>query len=244
MVFDAYVTPGSERETLLPAQQLLESMDRAGVARALIAPDDREIALTNEVGNQRIAEMARQSGGRLVAACTVNPWHGNQAQSLVHDAVKEGARMLVLSPLLQGFSPCDDLLDPLLDATAEHQLPVYLHTGPHSHGAPTQVLLLASRRPDARFILGHCGSTDYAWDMPAILKTAPPNLWFELSFVRPWAMPQYAQQTDEARLIFASSAPRNDMGFELGQFDRAWPIAEHPGMYGLNMARLIEEVRA
>ncbi len=57
-------------------------------------------------------------------------------------------------------------------------------------------------------------------------------------------MPAYGALIDESRLIFGSSAPRNDLPFEVQQFDRHWPIAQHPGTYGDNLARLLAEVRA
>lgn len=242
MIIDGYCTRGSERETDLAPEALLGAMKAAGIGRAVIAPEDREIALHNAAGNERIARLAARSEDRLIPACSVSPWHGEDARRLLEQAVGAGAKTLVLAPALQGFNPCDELVDPLMRAAAETNLPVYFHTGQHSTAAPTQVVLLAMRHPRTRFILGHCGSTDFGWDMPAVLKMKLENLWYELSFVRPWAIPGYAAKGDEARLIFATSAPRNDPAFELQQANRFWPIAEHPGTYGGNLLRLLSEV--
>jgi predicted TIM-barrel fold metal-dependent hydrolase len=159
-------------------------------------------------------------------------------------AVDRGARMLVLAPALQGFMPSDEILDPLLATATRHNVPVYIHAGPHSASAPTQIALLAMRHSNARIILGHCGSTDYAWDMSVVLAMRLPNLWYELSFVRPWAAASYGGLTDESRLIFGTSSPRNDMAFELRQLQALWPVAEHPQTYGGNLQRLLDEVRA
>jgi len=242
LIIDGYCTCGVERETNLSPEALLRQMEHAGVGRAVIAPEDREIALHNAAGNERVARVAARSEGRFIAACSISPWHGEDAPRLLEQAVDAGARMLVFAPALQGFNPCDELVDPLLQAAAENKLPVYFHTGPHSTGGPTQVALLAARHPRTRFILGHCGSTDLAWDMPAVLKMNLANIWCELSFVRPWAIPGYAAIADESRFIFASSAPRNDLPFELQQANRFWPIAEHPGTYGDNLHMLLGEV--
>jgi predicted TIM-barrel fold metal-dependent hydrolase len=242
LLIDAYCTLGTERDTALEADHLLRQMRQANIGRAVIAPEDREIALFNDQGNRRIAAIARSSGGAFIPACSVNPWHGVHAADLLHSAVADGAKMLILAPALQGFILGDELADPLLNAAGSLHLPVYVHTGPHSAAAPTQLALLALRLPNVRFILAHCGSTDYAWDMPAILRHAPPNLWFELSFVRPWGLPAYAALIDESRLIFGSSAPRNDPAHELRFFNESWPIAEHPQSYGDNLARLLQEV--
>jgi predicted TIM-barrel fold metal-dependent hydrolase len=245
VILDGYCTCGTERETILPPDALLRQMDAGGADRAVIAPEDREIALHNAAGNQRIARLAAESGGRLVPACSVSPWQGDEAPALLRAAVGAGARMLVLAPAVQGFNPCDPLVDPLLTAAAALNLPVYVHTGPHSTGGPTQVALAAVRHPRTRFILGHCGSTDFGWDMPAVLTMNLENLWYELSFVRPWAIPAYAAllgSDGDSRLIFASSAPRNDLAFELREANAFWPIEEHPGTYGGNLLRLLSEV--
>ncbi len=243
-IVDAYCTPGTERETRLSPDELLRVMDEAGIDRAVIAPEDREIAVDNMAGNARMLDLSGRSDGRFVPACTANPWRGPSGCEMVRQAVTDGARMLVLSPMLQGFIPTDEVTDPLLKLAGELRLPVYIHTGPHSTGAPSQVVLLAERFGDTRFILGHCGSTDYAADMPVVLEIAPPNVWFELSLVRPFAMPTYDGTVDEGRLIFGTSAPRNAPGVELEHFDRTWPIAEHPGTYGQNISALLAEVRS
>jgi predicted TIM-barrel fold metal-dependent hydrolase len=243
MIFDGYCTCGTERETQLAPDALLRGMDAAGIAQAVIAPEDREIVLHNAAGNERIARLAKESAGRLIAACSVSPWQGKDAARLLEQAIHAGARMLVLAPALQGFNPCDDLLDPLLESAATKNVPIYLHSGPHSMAAPTQIALLALNHPRNRFILGHCGSTDYAWDMPAVLNMRLENLWYELSFVRPWAIAGYAALTDESRLIWASSAPRNDAAFELAHANGLWPTTEHRDTYGANLQKLVSEVK-
>jgi len=244
MIVDGYTTPGTERETVLDLRDLLQAMDHAGVRRAVIAPQDREIAVDNTRGNDRMIKWAATASDRLIPACTANPWFGPAAVKELRRAVSAGARILVLAPALQGFILSDELSDDLLNEAAGMNLPVYIHTGPHSPAGPTQLALLAQRLPRVRFILGHGGSTDYAHDMPSVLGMKLANVWLELSFVRPWAVGGYARMMDEGKLIFGSSCPRNDMGFELSQFNQHWPIAEHPGTYGDNLLKLIGEVRA
>ena len=60
-VIDAYCTLGTERDTRLTAGELLQLMDEAGIQRAVIAPEDREIVAHNASGNSR---MAQASGNR------------------------------------------------------------------------------------------------------------------------------------------------------------------------------------
>ena len=105
----------------------------------------------------------------------------------------------------------------------------------------TQVVLAAAEHPGVRFILGHCGSTDYAVNMPAVLRAAGKNVWFELSLVRPWASVGYAAAGGRHRLVFGSSAPRNHPAFELRALRDWLPIEEYPDVYGGNMAALLAE---
>jgi predicted TIM-barrel fold metal-dependent hydrolase len=242
-IVDAYCTPGTERETRFAPEDLLRQMDAAQIARALIAPEDREIAVHNRSGNARIRQLAHQYPERFWPTCTVNPWYGPQGAEELRRAVGEGARVLVLAPDLQGFCLGDEVADELLTVAAELPVTVYVHTGPHSHAAPTQLMLVAARHQQTRFILGHCGSTDYAHDMPVVLKLAPGNVWFELSLVRPGSAAAYVKQADRLRFLFGSAAPRNDPAFELAQLNAYLPIAEYPDVYGGNLRALLTEAR-
>jgi predicted TIM-barrel fold metal-dependent hydrolase len=253
-VIDGYCTLGTERETRQSSEELLRRMDRAGVHRAVIAPEDREIAVDNVRGNDRILELSRRSGGRFIPACTVNPWFGRSGCDELRRAVAAGARMLVLAPALQGFHAGDDLADELLRTAGQLDVPVYVHTGPHSSSAPAQLVLLAARHAGVSFILGHCGSTDYAGDMSAVVEAATRNVWFETSLARPWAVEQIVAQAsrlasavetaapqERRAVIFGSSAPRNDPAYELAQLARYLPRAECPDVYGGTLAALLKE---
>jgi predicted TIM-barrel fold metal-dependent hydrolase len=240
MIVDGYCTPGTERETNLPVEHLLRQMDDAGIAKAVIAPDDRELIVANVTGNDRLLAAAAQHPDRFVPACTANPWNGVHAIGEFKRSLERGARMLVLAPALQGFIPTDELCDDLLSCAGKLGVPVYIHTGPHGSGGPTQVVLVAERHPATQVVLGHCGSTDHAWDMSTILKNHRlPNLWFELSLVRPWVVPNYVEIAGSSRFIWASSAPRNLPKFELEQLKPFVSPHDFPDIFGGNLCRLL-----
>jgi len=242
MIIDCYCTIGDERETVQTSERLLQQMRASGVSRAVIAPQDREIAVRNRDGNDRMLSIASDHPAELVPACTANPWFGNDAVNEMQRSVRAGAKMLVLAPAVQGFMLSDDLTDDLLNEAGKIRLPVYVHTGPQSHSAPSQLALVAQKHQNTRFIMGHCGSTDHAWDMPSILHLKLPNLWFETSFVRPWVVTNYAAIAGDDRLIFGSSSPRNDLRMELTHLKKHWPVAEHPATYGQTLGDLLSEV--
>lgn len=242
-IVDAYCTLGNERETMLSADELIKQMDRAGIARAIVAPDDREIAVHNKQGNRRILEECQASNGRFIPACTVNPWYGRVACEELQAAISAGARMLVLAPALQGFCLSDTLLDDLLVVAAQRRVPVYVHTGPHSSSAPTQLVLVANKHSTVRFIVGHCGSTDYANDMPFVFSCGLANLWFELSLVRPWAIANYYKLGGDSKLLFASAAPRNDATVEMRHLASHLPKEAYSAIFGQNIVQLLAEVK-
>jgi len=240
-IIDAYCTLVTERETRLAPEELLKQLDRAGINRAVIAPDDREIAVSNASGNNRILEAGRRQQDRFLPACTVNPWFGAAGCEELRRAAGRGAKMLVLAPALQGFSMCDEVVDPLLATAAELRVPVYVHTGSHSLGAPTQLALAAAAHPKTQFIMGHCGSTDYVYDVPAAIKAGLGNLWFETSLARPWAAAAYVKLLQRPAMIFATSAPRNNPRYELEQLAHYLPVEKNPDVYGGTLCRLLEE---
>ncbi|MBN2023005.1 MAG: hypothetical protein JW809_09435 [Pirellulales bacterium] len=92
LIVDAYCTPGGESSNGDSALGLLEMMDRAGIDRAVIAPSDREIAVANVEGNQRIERLAASHPGRFVPTCTANPWYGPAACAELQRAHAAGAR--------------------------------------------------------------------------------------------------------------------------------------------------------
>ena len=244
MIVDAYCTPGTERDTRLAPTELLRQMEAAGISKAIVVPQDRELAVLNRDGNERILHLAAEHPDRLIPACGINPWYGDESVEELQRSAEAGARMLVLAPHLQGFLPADEMVMDLLMAAAEFGLPIYFHTGPHNSGSPAQVVLVANQHPNAKFIMGHCGSTDHAWDMPAVLREHRlDNLWFELSYVRPWAAASYVQIAGSTRFIWGSGSPRNSLAFELQQLNQHLPISEYPDVYGRNLTHLLGEAQ-
>src|SRR4051812_42633865 len=145
MIVDGYCTLGAERDTELTATDLLAQMEEAGITKSVIAPEDRELAVQNVAGNDRILQIATESAGRFIPSCGINPWYGAASIAELNRCAQRGAHLLVLAPQLQGFIPTDELCDELLKRAGELKIPVYIHTGPHSSGGPSQVALVAER---------------------------------------------------------------------------------------------------
>lgn len=231
-IHDAYCTCGSEGDERLDAADLLVAMDRSGISTAMIAPDSREMAFENASGNARIAGLARAHPGRFLPGFSVNPWSRN-AVEIAESARASGGRVLILAPHRQGCLLADEVYDALLAWASARSVPVYAHAAPSSSGNPAQLFFLADRHPSVRFLLGRCGTTDYSYDMAAVLDLAPGNVWYDFGFVRPSAMARYAAAAP-GRFCFASCAPQNDADYELSLLRQQIPAEALPGILGGN----------
>lgn len=240
MTIDGYCTLGVDREFDLTEAALLQAMDAAGVDRAVIAPPDRFLAVFNHEGNDNVLRAASANRERFIPACSVNPWYGDQGIEEFRRALDAGARMLVLHPLVQGFSANDELVFPLLDIAATERVPVYVHTGPPGNSTPWQIVDLAELFPSLDLIMGHCGATDFWNDVPDA-AVAAPNIYLESSLARPFHFARYMAAVGKHKGIVGSWAPLNNLEFEWSQMRSFLPQDVFADSSGANLARLFDK---
>jgi len=240
MIIDAYCVLGTDREYDLSAEALLRGMDQAQVERAIIAPVDRYLAVNNSVGNRFVSQAAGAQPDRFIAACSVNPWYGDAALEEFKRSLGEGARLLVMHPMLQGYIANDELVWPLLEAATREKIPIYVHTGPPGNATPWQVTDLAERFPKLDFIMGHCGATDY-WNDVNEAALAASNIYLESSLGRPFTFVPRLSVVGAERGIMGSFAPNNELTFEWAQMREAMPHEMWPAVCGENIRRLLEK---
>ena len=127
------------RSKLASAEELLDSMDEAGVDVSVIVGFAwGEMDLCRRT-NDYILEAAARSGGRLVPFCCVPPQDGDEARSEVQRCAAAGARGLgELRPWNQGYDLADsDEADLLAWASSAYDLPLLLHVSePVGHRYP------------------------------------------------------------------------------------------------------------
>jgi predicted TIM-barrel fold metal-dependent hydrolase len=225
-IIDAHVRVGHSRDVVLTAEQLITSMDAAGIDRALIAPPEAAVAFDNRAGNQEIATIAAASGGRLLPYAVATPWQGAQrAVDELARARDAGAVALSIDPSLQGFDPFDGLVDPLLDFAADEGWFVYVRSGTPPHAVPLVIASLARRYPSTPFLLGRTGATDFWTDVSSALDYAP-NLYAETVY-NPWDLTLELLRTTEGigagRIVFGSDSPYGSQRYEMERM-RSWPL--------------------
>ncbi len=159
-----YANPRARMATV---EELLASMDRAGVARAVtfgFAFADQGLC---EACNAWVLDAAARHPQRLIPFAVANPLAGDAAQQALRRALEAGAQGVgELMPDGQGFALSDeDGLPALLGLAREYERPVMVHIseilghtypGKGSQG-PAEAWRLAVRFPANTLIYSHWG---------------------------------------------------------------------------------------
>lgn len=145
-------------------------MDRCGIDKAIVN------AFDGWATNEQVSEAVTQYPDRLFGfAWVTNPLDKETSQEELGHAVKTlGLHGLKLHPGLQGFSPADPKLVPLVEKAAELNAPIFFHSGSWPTGSfrychPEHLDVLSHRVPDADIIIGHMGDPRFM-DLLAIVR--------------------------------------------------------------------------
>ena len=216
-VLDGHVMLGQGRDASLSVDELLATMDRLGIERALVSPAEGFLPVRNREGNEFVAAAAAESGGRLLPYAVASPWLGEDALEELRRARDAGARALKLDSALQGFDLLDGQAEPLIGFAIVSGWPIYVRTGTPPHALPLQLAWLAARFPEGRFLLGKAGATDFSHDGPATLAAAP-NVYADSVYVEwPTALAAADPEGRGGRVFFSTDAPFGDPAIELAR---------------------------
>lgn len=209
----------------LPAttQQLLDEMDGAGVARAVILGQDTH-ATPNPafkgytLRNDEIAKLAASSGDRLIPFAGVDPNAGKEAVSELKRAVKSlGMRGLKVHSSANSVYINDRrLMYPIYEFCQEAGVPVLFHTGTTGLGdceikySKTELLdEVCQGFPDLKVIMAHFG-----WPWPEVamaIALRNPNVFIDVSGWKPKYIPQsvlpYLNGILQDRFLFGTDYP-------------------------------------
>lgn len=242
MIIDGHVRIGDCREASLSATDLIATMDSLRIDAAMIAPDERCIAVANREGNALTTAAAASSGGRLFAYAVANPWFGAQAVTELDRARTDGAVALAVDPVLQGFDLHDGLIDPLIRYAETQGWLVYVRTGTPPTALPLPLATLARRFPSVSFVMGRSGATDFWIDAAPALRHAR-NLYADTSYA-PWdtVLSEFARDPEigTSRVVFTTDAPYTVSSAEVKRVVD-WPIGktEREAVLGGTIGRLL-----
>jgi predicted TIM-barrel fold metal-dependent hydrolase len=182
--------------------ELLEALDRAGVARAMVFT-------TAEPGgyppaNDRVLAEAAASGGRLTAFCRVDP----KAEGALDEArrcLDDGAQGIKLHPRSDAFSLPHPVVNELVALAEERRRPVLFHAGRGMPALGAEVTRLAEEHPGAALILAHAGISDLGWIGAQVAHLR--NIYFDTSWWQVSDMLALVEVVPPGQILFASDIP-------------------------------------
>jgi len=238
-IIDAHCHIGHGINYSLSVDDLLRQMDAHGVAKAVVVPVDRCIAVNNIEGNNLVLDAARSHSDRIIPFATANPWYGGRAVDEIRRCFDAGAAGLKLHPVLQGFSIIDEVCYPLVEEAVNRAKPIYFHTGTPVHCTPFQLVELAMTYPEGHFIMGHAAYADY-WNDVSAAVSAVGNISVETSLHLASFIKSLKDELGSDKIIYGSDAPKTSMRVEIDKILRyIEPDADREAIFAGNIRRLI-----
>lgn len=217
MIVDALMLVGENRfEPTLAVTDALAIADELEIDIVVAAPA-RPLAYHLEPANERLAEAARRSGGRLVALGRVDPLNGETATREAERCLTElGCVGLFIHPDQEVFAAPQAAN--LLEVARDHRAPVVVATGHFARSEPLQVAQLAGSFPEVPVVMttgGQMNITGLSMFDAWLALTSNANLHvmtngeYRQDFIE-----RLASEFDYRRVLYASFAPTFDARFE------------------------------
>jgi hypothetical protein len=190
-------------------EELIAGLELAGARGAFVFPMHEPDGYPNP--NDMVMETARESGGRLIPFCRVNPHEDPVPEA--ERCLALGARGIKLHPRAEQFTLDHPEVRNLVALADERTLPVLIHAGRGIPALGLHAVELAGEYPNARLILAHAGISDLSW----IWRVAPdlPNLLFDTAWWMPADLQALFSLVPPGQIVFASDAPYGSTAFGL-----------------------------
>jgi predicted TIM-barrel fold metal-dependent hydrolase len=204
-VIDVHTHLGHDEDGMsLDPAGLVEMLDAAAAERAVVFPlhdPERDPAYT--LPNDRVLEWARESGGRFIPFCRLDPQQSPAAEA--ERCLAAGARGIKLHPRAQAFS-LDGLCEPIFSLAAEAGVPILIHAG---RGLPLafgpELVELAQRHPGAPLVMAHVGVADQGVLADGLRDH--PSAVFDTSWMNMMDTMALFARVPAERIVFGSDPP-------------------------------------
>jgi uncharacterized protein len=210
-IYDAHSHLGVARHSgrRQTADDLLRTMDRTGIDRALLIPFP--VVENYRAAHDGIAAAMRAHPDRFSGAACIDPFI---PEPDFHTEVRRcaenlGFRTLKLQPQYQPLNPVSGRGDFLFAAALEHKLTVVVHTGAGAPFAlPSLYIMPARKFPDLPIVLGHAGGGLYVLEA-IVAASVCPNISVELSSLMPHHVREILAHVPAERLMIGSDLPES-----------------------------------
>jgi uncharacterized protein len=245
VIVDAYnnAWPGSGKSDYLSGdryrvENMLESMDAAGVDMAVAC------SLGQMIDNDYIRSVQERYPDRIVGFGQVNP-RSPEAVEEVGRCAAAGLRGLKLHPTMHGYHFCDHgLLDPILEASAEHRLVVLVNALDDPFCAPLSIEEIVKGFPEVPVLIAHMGTV---WNLMEAILVAErtSNVYLETSSALLLDVRTAYERVGAGKIVMGTDWPATDFDLERAKIERAIPGAEdRVKVEGGNLAALLDLVEA
>jgi uncharacterized protein len=182
-------------------QELIALLESAHARGAFVFPMHEPDGYP--AANDAVLAAARESDGRLVPFCRVNP-HENALRE-AERCVDAGARGIKLHPRAEQFTLDHPAVRELAALANERRLPILIHAGRGIPALGLHAVQLAGDFEEARLILAHAAISDLSW----IWRAAPdhPNLLFDTAWWMPSDLVALFSLVPPGQILLASDAP-------------------------------------
>jgi predicted TIM-barrel fold metal-dependent hydrolase len=243
----------SPRARLATVDDLLSSMDRAGIARSVIFGFAFVDLGLCRACNDYVIEATRAHPGRLMPFAQVNPALGRPTLNEARRCLEAGAQGLgELVPDGQGFALGDRvLLDPLMDLAWSFGAPLSLHVnelvGHRYPGKGSQGLEeayhLARCYPDNRLILAHWGGGLPFFELMPEVRASLRHVYYDTSaslYLYDDAVFRHVAAWASDKILFGSDYPLIEQERFLRRIRNAQVAPEALAkLLGLNILRVL-----
>jgi uncharacterized protein len=210
LIIDCHIHIGAKYGWKFTPDMALRLMDEAGIDMAMptglaeVPGED-----TNEV--EEMNGMLEKYPKRFpFGFLRMNPWFAEKAVKLFHESVESTngrIKGIKFHPVSAPIWPSHPYAVSLWKAAAEHDAPIYIHSGTDMLSLPLQIGAAAKAAPEATFIMGHFGYHFYYEDAIKMARKYE-NIYLETSAL------QYPEQVRKAadlvgadRIVYGSDLP-------------------------------------
>lgn len=240
MIIDAYnnTWSGSGASDYLAGdqygvEQMLSAMDAGGIDMAVAC------SLGQATDNDYIASIQSRHPDRIIGFGQANPRFPDAAAQVAACAAA-GLRGIKLHPTMHGYHFCDHgLLDPVLEACAEHGMVVLVNALDDPFCAPLSIEEIVRGFPTVPVLIAHMGTI---WNlMEAILVAGrTENVYLETSSALLLDVRTAYDKVGPEKIVLGTDWPGSDFDLERAKIARAVPDEHHRAMIeGDNLARLL-----
>lgn len=193
-----------------------------------------------DLDNRYQAQIQKKYPDRIISCAFINP-RANDAVEEFRRCVEEyGLRGLKLHGWRHSFSCADhDLLDPLIELCAKHNLPVIMHSmGDNCFTTPVQIEEMARTFPSVNFIAAHGGNLWLAEEGTDVsLRTK--NVIMDSSSMEGFRITHNSKVLANGNFVMGSGWPFNNLKAVKGNVERCVPDEEaRHWIMGLAIAKI------